>query len=262
MFLRKLCLVLVFLASASSAVGAEKEVTAVTLDGFPPYSFLKENPVRKKMETIQPGSDSEKLQGYSWDIFRESLHEMGYAIHLTVYPWPRAMHAVKSGKIDAIFPTGKNKEREEIFLYSQETINRVNFLVYVREDDPIPWEGLHSLNGRLIGVRRGFNYGYKWEAHKGIRKYEVNAILKGFKMMDKKRLDGFAGYEDNWDYALKESGHKNRYRKLPAFESADEYAAGIKTNPRLPGILKNFDIGRRKIIQNGKFDRMVKKWLK
>ena len=94
----------------------------------------------------------EGFQGYSWDVLRESFHEMGYTIHLSITPWARAMSYVTSEKEDILFPTGKNTERKRIFHYSEEPVNQANFLVYVRADDPTEWKGLESLRGLVIGV--------------------------------------------------------------------------------------------------------------
>ena len=84
-------------------------------------------------------------------------------------------------------------------------------------------------------------------------------IIEGFKMLDRKRLDGFAGYEVNFDYVLKQARMKALFKKLPSFDSAVEYVVGLK-DERVSQILKDFDVGKRKIIQNGKFDQIVKKW--
>lgn len=260
MFFKKIFFICFFLGFTIAGWSSEKRVIVVTLDDYAPYCFLKENPVKKKTEIIPSGSDSEKLQGYSWDILRESFHEMGYSIDLGVYPWARAMKLVTSGKADILFPAGKDREREDIFYYSQEPINSSKFIVYVRPDSHIRWEGLQSLDGLVIGVIRGFSYGYKWEARKGIRKYELNEILKGFRMLDEKHLDGFAGYEYNWDYTLRQAGWKNKYKKLPPFDFVEEYAVGLKTNPQVPKMLKDIDAGKKQIVENGKYNMILRKW--
>ncbi len=259
MYLKRILFILVLLSLSSLICSAEKIVTVTTLDDYSPYCFRKENNLKDK-KPILPGLDSVKLQGYSWDILRESLHEMGYTIQLKVYPWARAMKMVKSGKIDILFPTGKNKEREKVFYYSQEPVNQANFIVYIRKDSPIRWNGLESLNGLCIGEMRGWNYGEKWKACNLVTKKEVSKIMHGFKMLDKKRLDGFVGYEVNFDYVLKQKRWKTAYKKLPAFDATTEYVVGLKTNKQILQILHDFDAGKKRIIQNGKFDQIVDKW--
>ena len=200
------------------------------------------------------------FQGYSWDVLRESFHEMGYTIDLSITPWVRAVKNVKNGKADILFPTGKNAERQMIFHYSDEPINLANYIVYVRADNQIEWKGLESLKGRTIGVKRGFSYGDKWKVATDIKKYDVATILQGFKMLDLKRLDGFLGYEYNWDYVLRKEKWRTKYRKLPAFDSSAEYLVALKNNPNGEQFLKAFDTGKKRLITNGKLEDIKSKW--
>jgi ABC-type amino acid transport substrate-binding protein len=179
---------------------------------------------------------------------------------LIVTPWARAMKNLQDGTVDVLFPAGENTERQKQFYYSKEPVNRANFLIYVRKLDPIKWKGLQSLDGLNIGVKRGFNYGDKWKASTHIQKQSVSTILQGFKMLDFKRLDGFAGYEINWDYVLRKANLENKYKKLPIFDYTNEYLIALKTNPRSIDILKAFDTGKQKLMANDKLHEIEKKW--
>ena len=248
---------LILLSISAWSFCAEKVVTISTLEDYAPFCFK----LKAHKKHFPPGTDSEGFQGYSWDILRESFHEMGYTIRLSVTPWARAMMLLKNGKFDILFPTGKNTERQKIFYYSNEPVNQAKFLIYVRRDNPIKWDGLQSLKGLTIGVKRGFNYGDKWKAVTYLKKHNIKKILQGFRMLHKKRIDGFLGYECNWDYALNKTGWKAKFRKLPAFDSTKEYLVALKTNSHAKEILNAFDIGKRRLIQNGKFKKIEKKWL-
>jgi len=238
---------------------SEKVVSVSTLYDYPPYCFTTE-PIEEIEETLPPGEDSTIFRGYSWDIFRESFHGQGYTIKLFVTQWVKAMDYVKNGNVDILFPAGKNAERQKIFYYSNESVNDTNFLVYVRHDSQIEWNGLDSLNGLTIGVMKGWNYGDDWNAHSLINEHELDTAMEGFEMLDEGKLDGFAGYEVNFDYVLKQAGWGNKYKKLPVFESASEYVIGLQANPDVPNLLRDFDEGKRQIIENGTFDSIVKKW--
>lgn len=238
----------------------EKYVTVATSTHNPPFNFDKPKAKTLLKEVLAPGQDSERLQGYSLDILRESYHEMGYTIELHVYPWPRAFDEVKKGNLDILFPTGFNEERTHFFHYSQEPINHVEFLIYVKPNSSIQWQGLESLNGMLIGVLRGWNYGPKWKAQTRIVKYETNEILQGFSMLDHGHLDGLVGYEINFDYALQQANKTQRYKKLPVFDSTDEFAVAAKHHPKAKKLLAEFDEGKRRIIEKGIFNRIASKW--
>lgn len=251
--------VMIFLSIISIAYGQEKIVRVATLYDYSPYCFLAGGK-QSFEESIPPGSDSANLRGYSWDILRASFHAQGYIIKLTVYPWKRAVYETKTGVEDVVFPMIKSAEREKTFYFSKEHVDQVNFLVYVPLDSTIQWHGIESLNGLTIGQISGWDLGKKWAENGKIKKDELTKIIQGFKMLDIKRIDGFAGYEINFDYALKSEGWKTEYKKLPSFDASIEYVAGAKINNKVPDILDDFDSGKKKIVENKTFDTILKKW--
>ena len=258
MYYKILSCIFVLLSISSSSFAEEKIIKIATLEDYAPFCITVGK--FESDQIIPAGNDAVGFQGYSWDVLRESFHEMGYTIHLSITPWIRAMNYVRNGKADILFPTGKNTERKKIFYYSEEPVNQANLLIYVRADDPIEWRGLESLKGLAIGVKRGFNYGDKWKAATDIKKHDIGTILVGFKMLAEKRLDGFLGYEYNWDYVLKQENWETKYRKLPAFDSSAEYLVALKSNPKGIEILKSFDTGKKRLIKSGKLEIIKNKW--
>jgi len=109
------CLLVFFLLTSLMTVASMQTVSVTTLDDYAPYTFKQENATIGNMETIPPGEDSNVLQGYSWDILRESFHSQGWTIELTVIPWARAMNNFDNGEVEVLFPTGKNNERLVIY---------------------------------------------------------------------------------------------------------------------------------------------------
>ncbi len=260
MLFKNLLFTFIFLCGAKFSFGAEKIVNVATLVDYAPFCFMDDKKSDGMFDVFPPGTDTNKFKGYSWDVLRESFHIMGYTINLSVTPWVRAMQNVKSGKADVLFPAGKNAEREKIFHFSGESINPVNYLVYVRAGNPIKWKGLESLKGLTIGEKRGFSYGDKWKSATYIKKHPISRILQGFRMLDLKRIDGFAGYEFNWDFMLKQAGWEKKYSKLPQFYSSDEYLIALKGNPQAVQILKDFDAGKQRLIKTGLLQKLQKKW--
>ena len=250
---------LIVLLFSSTGNTQEKIVRVSTLEDYAPFC-MKTGPDPINSAAIPPGKDIEGFSGYCWDVVRESFHEMGYTIVLTVAPWSRAMKYVKSGKVDVLFPAGINSPRLKIFDYSQECTNQANFLIYVNGNSGIQWRGLDGLKGMTIGVKRGFNYGDRWEAASDILKLDVGTIAQGFEMLTIGRIDGFLGYEYNWDYFLKQKGGNGRYKKLPAFDSSAEYLVALKENPHGQTLLHAFDLGKRKILLDGTFGRIKAAW--
>lgn len=257
MFARK-WLILVLLLLSSSLYGDQKVVSVATLGDYAPLLFSLDNQVIRT--TLKPGEDSPVFHGYSWDVFRESLHAMGYTIQLNVKPWVRALKDFENGKADLLFPAGKNSKRLAKFNYSQQHINEAHFAIYINNNNPLKWQGVNALKGLSIGVVRGFNYGDKWRTAKGINKINIKNILTGFEMLEKGRLDGFLGYEFNWDYILKEHGWSSKFRKLPEFDYSNEYVVALKSNKQGQKLLNDFDLGKQKLAESGRLQAIQLKW--
>lgn len=257
----RLGVVLLLMLAASSAVRAgQKVVTLATLDGYPPFCFDKPGQVLQNNQMIAPGQDAKGFQGYSWDVVRASFQAMGYSIRLQVTPWVRAMHSLKGGEVELLFPAGKNAQREKVFAYSKQSVDDVRFRIYVKSDSRLQWHGLGSLKGMTVGLVRGYNFGDAWDSDHSFHKYTLNSISAGFKMLDAGHLDAFAGYDVTWDYALSKMPNKADFKKLPPFGGSREYVVGMKRNPRVAGLLKVFDAGKRKIIADGTFAKIQARW--
>jgi polar amino acid transport system substrate-binding protein len=240
--------------------GSETLVSLATLTDFAPYCFPKENAVFAGEEVIQPGSDSSQLQGYSWDIVRESFHAMGYTIRLYVVPWERAMHYLVVGKVDGIFPANQTVEREKEYVFSSEYVDQIRTVIYMRADADMVWRGLGSLNGLSIGFVRGWSYGKNWEAMGRIAKEATDTIAQGFDLVAKGRLAGVAGYQLPYDHELKKSNRTTEFKIVGDFDTMDEYLMGRKSSSNSPMILDLFDQGKKKIRENGVLSTIEGKW--
>jgi len=242
-------------------IGDEKIVTLATLTDFAPYCFEKDGAPQLSEEIIPPGEDSMQLQGYSWDVVKTSFHEVGYTITLLVVPWERAVHYVKSGKVDAIFPANKTTQREQLFSYSQQYVDRTRIVVYVPVDSDLSWDSLESLNGKGVGVVRGWAYGEKWEQIQGIKKIPTDTIIQGFAIMAKGRLDAVVGYEMAYDHALKDANMTGQFKKLASFDVIDEYLIGLKNSEEILSKINDFDRGNALADMRNSLEAIYQKWL-
>ncbi len=254
-------IVLFIVLMPSSLLAAEKVVTLATLTDFVPFCFKKENAVEIAGEMIPPGADSRQLQGYSWDVVRESYQAMGYTIRLYVVPWERATHYLKTGKVEAIFPANRTKERQEPFLFSHGIVDEMRMVIYIPFDSTLNWHGLESVNGLRVAAVRGWSYGEKWENNHQIKKEKTDSILQSFEVLDKSRLAGVVGYEAAYDYALKQKNILQKYRKVGPFETIPEYLMAKKGVAGGLSAIEIFERGRERIAQNGTLSEITMKWL-
>jgi len=259
--MKKLFFKLIILALLSvncKVFGSDKVVSVVSLVDYAPYVFTEGN---QPIVGVTSTENSTKLvSGYSWDVFKESFHVMGYSIEYTIVPWSRAIKLLEYGHTDLLFPISKSDERLRIFDYSKESINVVDYVIYLLKNSALKWKEYESLKGQIIGVKRGFNYGEKWKYLNTVTKYDIGNILQGFQMLEKGHIDGFMGYEESWDYVLKQEGLEQKFRKTPILGSALEYVVSLKGIGESSKLLDVYNEGKRKIIENGRLDELKRKW--
>ncbi len=260
MSLKNFCVLLIVFMLPVNVYSEEKEVTLATLTDFAPYCFRKDNSIQLHEEIIPPGENSSQLQGYSWDIVRQSFHEVGYTIRLFVVPWERVMHYLESGKVEAIFPANRTKKRELHYSFSKEYVDRTKMVVYVPENSKIEWAGLDSLNGLSVGAVRGWAYGKKWENNKLIKKEFMDTILQSFDVMDKKRLAAVVGFEIAYDYVLRSAGKSEQYKKIGFFDIIDEYLIGKIDSSVAKQKISDFDKGHALLEKRGGLHKIIIKW--
>jgi len=257
---RILAIIFLICLQAGIGHGSEKSVTLATLTDFAPYCFAKEKAVFAGEEKIPPGSDSDQLQGYSWDVVRESFHAMDYTIRLYVVPWERAMHYLASGRVAAIFPANQTVEREQNYLFSNEYVDQIRTVIYMRADADLVWRGLASLNGASIGFVRGWSYGKNWEGIGEIAKEATDTIIQGFDLVAKGRLAGVAGYQLPYDHALKKANRTGEFKIVGTFDTMDEFLMGQKGDRAGRVCLDLFDQGKKRIRENGMLSAIEGRW--
>jgi polar amino acid transport system substrate-binding protein len=260
MMIKKIFFIL-FLYSGLFLYGSEKIVVITTLYDYPPFVFKKDGIKAIHTEVIPPSLDAKSLQGYSWDVVRESFHSIGYTIKLKIVPWARGMKYVKNGRADLIFPAGKNQQREKEFFYSKEYTDRQNYVIYAEKDSNIKWNGLESLEGLRVGTVYEWSYGDDFDKADYFKKESVIKVSNGLKKLIKGSIDCVVGYEINYDYEIKKMGIGKKIKKFPSFAHSDEFLIGSKKYPHTKKLLEEFDRGKKMIIKNGVFDKINKKWL-
>ncbi|MBU2710404.1 substrate-binding periplasmic protein [Zooshikella harenae] len=239
-----------------------KVITVATLEDYAPFcfrqSFAKTNDIS---ELIPPGHDSKRLQGYSWDVLRLSMHRQGYTIQLMVYPWSRVMSLVRRNEIDVVFPAAVTEKRSQFLMFSEYPVNTVHYVIYINKKSQGSWQNLAEMIGLRIGVMRGWDYGRYWNSQiEHIELREVNTVEQGFQMLGYRRIEGLVGYEEVFDHYLIEKAINKKFQKLAAFDQGFEFLSGNKLNSKAKHILKDFDSSRQFLLQQGILAELKKRW--
>lgn len=242
----------------------EKSLSATTLLNFAPHVFpIPESDETLINETIAPGTNSKRLQGYAWDVFREAFHAMGYTIQLKIRPWRRCLEEVATGKTDIVFPASWNKERDRIFDFSEDYINMAFYVMfYPTREAAQHWKGLESLKGKTILTISGWTYGSEFDSNDSFNKLSVDSIEQAIGMLNLGRGNAIAGYLLVHGYQIAQLGFSDQFFPTNPFGSSKEYALTQKGNPRGVQLLDTFVKGKKKISENGILTKINQKWMK
>ena len=145
-----------------------------TSTGYPPYYYLEKG----------------QLKGICVDIVNEVSNRMGIVIKYEQYPWKRMLYFGKTGKVDAVMPLFKTKERQQYlyFLNNRLAYEENNFFAYKKSN--IDFTGsLMALRFYKIGVVKDYSYGENFDQAAYLSKIEVYSDEALLKMFSFKRFD-------------------------------------------------------------------------
>lgn len=245
---------------ASSAVGV------TTLTDYAPFTFGPTGTVSK--ESIDPGSDSASLEGYSWDVLRAAYHAAGTSIELNVVPWARAVKMLENSQTQILFPATKTAQREAAgYIFADEPIHTIDMTLYVGESSEFSWDGdldtlAESLDGLSVAVRNGFSYGTWWDENSdqiGARIEPAKSHENNFRKLAAGRVDIVLAYGLVADLFLKENDMADTFKKVGVIDQASEYATAHVSSGSTEAI-ELFNEGFAEISRNGELDRIRERW--
>ena len=250
--MKRLALILA-LASLVAVHGQGKVVRIATLPEFPPFCFLKPGGAMVDGERVPHGHDSVNLQGYAWDLVRESYHARGYTIVLSVRPWSWCLSMLDRGLVDLVFPAEVTDERLERYAYSSETVDSMGLTVYVPADRVLSESAYQNLRGLRVGYLSAWSYGDALALYPDVVLVPLfEDIRSAFDLLDsRRRFDALAGYDIPFDYVLRLMGAYDDYDRVRIPWNIVDYLMGLKGDGHAAGLLAEFDAGKRAIAASG-----------
>ena len=134
----------------SGWVSAESSSTTLMLaaeDNWPPYS-------------------DETGHGLSYRLVQTALQSQGYQLKIAVMPYPRALQATRTGKVQGCWNVTRQRNTEQEFVLHQRPLFTASASFYYA-DQGLAFESLAEIpDGTALGVIRGYEYGDGFEQHK------------------------------------------------------------------------------------------------
>ncbi|HAT4367357.1 TPA: EAL domain-containing protein [Clostridium perfringens] len=187
--------------------------------------------------------------GYYKDITEKLAEKLNFKIEYVNGKAPDLLKELKNGEIDLVFGIKKLPEREELFEFTNKSINNELKLIYTNTD--IKYGDLEALNGMKMGYIEG-ELDNEWILDY-LRKRNINVeLVKGssYKAIKTLLADNKVDFiVDNPDSDIKNKGEN--IREIFEFSSGPKYIVANKNNNEL---IKKFDGSLSTINLNGYLD--------
>lgn len=240
-----MCRFFVVLTLALLAIGSRADTFTAAGDPYPPY-----------------GDPSYPNGGLGLEIIRAAFKTQGHDMTMEYVPWARAESGIKNGSYDILPFTWRTDARVKVLLFSNAfAVGNVRFIK--RKGDPFEFNGLESLNGKLVGTIRGYGYSDTFGASTAFQKENGNDLMTNIKKLLRHRVDltledetvarSIIGASDP------EALARIEFVKTPLSVNPLYITVG-QQNPKGQEIIAAFNKGLEIIKANGTYDRIYKKY--
>jgi polar amino acid transport system substrate-binding protein len=200
-------------------------------------------------------------QGISIDILTAALATQGHQVKFKIMTWSRAIHEVKEGHIDLLPGTWFTKERSDYLTFSESYLkNSVKFIK--KAGDSFEYDGIASLDGKKVGILRGYGYGDDFLKASNFSRPEANDLIGNLKKLIGGRIDLTLEDELVAKSSITEKGlniadfsfSSNALSANPLHVSAG------KANPNADEYIEAFNKGLLVIKSNGTFSKILNRY--
>lgn len=222
----------------------EKEYLTITIagdDSFPPFEYVDEKGIYK---------------GFNIDIMRAVSIEKGIDIEIIPMPWYQAIEALNKGEIDAIQGMKFSKSRDMHYDFSIPYIETPNS-IFVRNDNKYIHD-IDDLKGKKVAIQKNDISKYLL-ANRNIESLvEVNNQEEALIKLINKEIDAYVGNKLTGAYYIQKKGFEEYVKTVGENLLVENYC--VVTLEGNEEIISIFNDGIKKIINNGTYDKIYKKW--
>ena len=151
------------------SVAQPKEIVIGTSTGYPPFYY----------------NENGEMKGICIEVIDHVLKRLDIKAVYKQYSWEGMINNGKAGKVDAVMPLFKNKEREEFLFFADNRIAIESNQFFVKSDSKLykftDYDALESLK---IGVVSGYSYVSEFDDNEALNKKSfyndegmINAII-------------------------------------------------------------------------------------
>jgi len=204
-----------FLFTISAVFPAEKVIFA-SPERLPPKIF-KENGV---------------LRGTYVEIITVVCKRMNVEPVFVQYPWARAVSMVKNGKVDAIFPPFKTKERERFLYFPEEPMSHTRNAIFARKARKIKMNKMEDLQTLVVGIIDQYSYGAEFDRFKSSLSVDLSRTeemqINKLAHQGQVRMDVAAASEEPFKFLSRNMGHAQEFERIYVFSETPSFVAFSK----------------------------------
>lgn len=160
-------------------VASAETVTLGAEDDWAPYSSAVEHNAR----------------GFAVDVIRAAYEAVGVTVKFEVLPYARCLEETRRGRLTGCFDAVPNAMIGSSFLWPEHPLFTTHMNVYALSDSREGGLTARQLEGKTVGVERGYEYGDEFDLNTKIVRRVVDKNVQGFKMLLAGRIQYMAAEE-------------------------------------------------------------------
>lgn len=217
----------------------------LTLLVLPNISFA-EKIIFASPENLPPKifMENGKLRGTYVDIITTICKRMKVEPVFVQYPWPRAVIMVRDGKVDAIFPPLKTKEREEFLYFPTEPVSHTRNVIFARKVRNIKVKQMEDLQHLVVGINDQYSYGPRFDNYKNKLTLDISRTeemqINKLTHQGHIRMDVAAASEEAFKFLSSKLGQANDLEVVYVLSEAPSYVAFSRAKPKNKKLAQDF----------------------
>ncbi len=237
--------ILLFLFSLHGSASAET-ITVGAEDDWAPYSSVVNHEAR----------------GFAVDVVREAFAAVGVTVVFAVLPYTRCLAETKAGRLIGCFDAVPNSMISASYLWHEQPLFTTHMNVYSLKDSSESGISVANLEGKTVGVERGYEYGDEFDLNSKILRVTLDKNVQGFKMLLARRIQYMAA-EERIARALfiqESANFGGKFKMVGTVATPGLYMAFTKNSPDGQKYLTKFNQGYTAIRESGRYKVIEAKW--
>ena len=225
---------------------ADKELTIVRGQDFPPYHYVDKNGVE---------------QGFVIETVKGAAQLLDTKISYKQYPWSRCIYMMKNGQADAMINLFKTEEREAFMHFSETVLGyETNSLFTLTASDLLYSGDLETLIPHKMGTIRNYSYGKQFDAAEFPLKYQFDTEKDLINGLINNRCSIIVGNRLTIQILYKKMRLENKIKPLSPDISKDPLYIGFSKKRDHEALSKSFSEKLKQFKVTTKYKSMMQKY--